>query len=193
MSTNSTIKIKRTDGTETGIYCHNDGYIEGVGTTLQLAYNTAEKVENLLKLGDLSVLGYYTEPKTREHCFESPEENICVAYHRDRGEKFRQSNGDNEYIYTFDETEAVWYVERECYIEGTDAQKFLGIDCYHKKEKLLLLEAIMQCNFGGWDYDEFAAADNVIPVCIDKALEPRREFIRQQQERHEAYYRAYCD
>lgn len=44
MSTNSTISIKRADGTQTSIYCHWDGYIEGVGVTLQLAYNTAEKV-----------------------------------------------------------------------------------------------------------------------------------------------------
>lgn len=29
MSTRSTIKIKRKDGTETAIYCHFDGYIEG--------------------------------------------------------------------------------------------------------------------------------------------------------------------
>lgn len=109
MSTNSTIKIQRKDGTETSIYCHWDGYIEGVGVTLQLAYNTAEKVEELLKLGDLSSLRYYTEPKKGTHDFEHPQESVCVAYHRDRGEDFRQSAGMREYNYTFVEDEAVWY------------------------------------------------------------------------------------
>ena len=48
MSTNATIKIKRIDGTTTSINCHYDGYIEGVGVILQLAYNTADKIEKLL-------------------------------------------------------------------------------------------------------------------------------------------------
>lgn len=144
MSTNSTIKIKRADGTETGIYCHYDGYIEGVGATLQLAYNTAEKVEKLLKLGDLSTLGYYTEPAAEkgEHNFEHRQENVCCAYHRDRGEDYRQSNSsDNEFIYTFDERDACWYVEEEQPVRDTEAQKFLSLNTFwrHKKGCCLTL------------------------------------------------------
>jgi len=46
MSTNATIAIQRKDGTRTAIYLHYDGYIEGAGTTLQLAFNTADKVND---------------------------------------------------------------------------------------------------------------------------------------------------
>lgn len=196
MSTNSTIKIKRKDGTETGIYCHYDGYVEGVGATLQLAYNTAEKVEALLKLGDLSILGYYTDPKPgEEHSFDGKrQENVCVAYHRDRGEAFCQSNGSCEYIYTFDEREACWFVEEEQPVRDTEAQSFLSINTFWRHKKRLLLDAIMACDFTTmWNDDEFATAETVIEECKKKALEARADIIAQQAAEFNAYYGAYCD
>lgn len=197
MSTNSTISIKRANGTETSIYCHYDGHIEGVGVTLQLAYNTAEKVEELLKLGDLSSLGYYTEPNEEkgEHNFEKPQENVCCAYHRDRGESFRQSSGKNEYNYIFDEIEAVWYVESEEWKNDTTANHLLSVGGFCSYRKSLLLDEIMNCNDIEeiWRDDEFAKAGEVIETCKKKALEARAEIMKEKQEEHEAYYRAYCD
>lgn len=197
MSTNSTISIKRADGTKTSIYCHYDGYIEGVGVTLQLAYNTAEKVEELLELGDLSTLGYYTEPDAEKgkHDFESRQENVCVAYHRDRGESFHQSSGTNEYNYTFDESEAVWYVEEEKRVEDTAADRLLDIGGFYGYQKSLLLDAIMSCTNieDGWKDDEFAKAGEVVETCKKQALAARAEIMREKQEQNEAYYRAYCD
>ena len=195
MSTNSTIKIKRTDGTETAIYCHYDGYIEGVGTTLQLAYNTAEKVEELLKLGDLSTLGYYPNPKEgEEHSFEGKrQENVCVAYHRDRGEDFRQSNGMCEYIYTFDEAEAVWYVEEEHSVRDTEAQQVLCLDMFWRYKKRLLLDAIMAADYNCWCADEFADFGEVVMQCMKKALDARNEIIDKERKEYESFYRAYCD
>lgn len=73
MSTRSTISKIEPDGSITTIYCHFDGYIEGVGTTLKVHYETPEKVNKLLELGALSVLGDTLKE--------------CVAYHRDRGEE----------------------------------------------------------------------------------------------------------
>lgn len=96
MSTNCNIRIIRENGTRTGIYCHSDGYIEYTGMILQLFYNTAEKVEELLKQGDLSHL--------------APNLEDTIAYHRDRGEKFRQTYQDEEYNYTFLERKGVWIV-----------------------------------------------------------------------------------
>jgi hypothetical protein len=197
MSTNSTISIKRADGTKTAIYCHYDGYIEGAGVILQLAYNTAEKVEELLKLGDLSTLGYYTEANEEksEHNFEKPQENVCVAYHRDRGESFNQSSGMREYNYTFDEREAVWYVEKEEWKDDTTACRMLNVDGFCSYHKSLLLDAIISCTNieEVWQDDEFAKAGEVIETCKKKAREARAEIIKQKQEEHEAYYRAYCD
>jgi hypothetical protein len=41
----------------TAIYCHWDGYPEGVGVTLRDHYTTDNKVQELITLGDISSLG----------------------------------------------------------------------------------------------------------------------------------------
>lgn len=77
MATRSRIAIEHQDGTVTSIYCHFDGYIEGNGKTLQNHYTNRNKVELLIALGDIPVLS------------SSPE--TTIAYHRDRGEDFNQT------------------------------------------------------------------------------------------------------
>ena len=96
MSTRSNIRILRADGSRTGIYCHSDGYIEFNGMILQLFYNTADKVEELLKEGDLSSL--------------APTIADTVSYVKWRNEPFRQSWQDEEFNYTFIERLGVWVV-----------------------------------------------------------------------------------
>lgn len=72
-------------------YCHYDGYIEGgVGETLQRYYKEPNRVKQLSRLGDLSVLKEELEP-TGDHSFDNREEGVTVAYGRDRGEKGTQS------------------------------------------------------------------------------------------------------
>jgi hypothetical protein len=71
MATRSRIAIENQDGTVDSIYCHFDGYVEGVGKTLFNHYDQ-EKLEKLLELGNISVLKESTED--------------TVAYCRDRGE-----------------------------------------------------------------------------------------------------------
>lgn len=44
------------------IYCHNDGYPSYVGEALEAFYNTHEKAERLLALGDLSSIGVEPVP-----------------------------------------------------------------------------------------------------------------------------------
>lgn len=194
MSTNCTIAIERKNGTRTAIYCHYDGYIEGAGTTLQLAFNTADKVEELLKLGDLSVLYYKTEPTDEAHSFETPQKDVCVAYHRDRGEEFRQSDGVNEFNYIFDEREACWYVEQEVFVRETRAMNLLDINYVLSYPRSLLLDEILKCDFKFWSADEYAATGkDVHKACIDKAYEARKQLIDAKRADYEAWYRAYCD
>ena len=50
MSTRCAIGMKRENGEVAAIYCHNDGYPEGVGAILGRWYRNAEKVEALLKV-----------------------------------------------------------------------------------------------------------------------------------------------
>ena len=193
MSTNASIAIQRKDGTRTAIYLHWDGYVENAGVILQLAYNTAEKVEELLKLGDLSSLGYYTEPTDEKHDFENPQPHICVAYHRDRGEAYKQTDSQQQFNYLYNEREAVWYVEVDKLVEGTQADKFLNLGGYFASETKLLLDAISEIDFiGKWQDDEFATADMVFSECKEKALEARKEIIERKQAEFDSWYKSYA-
>ena len=95
MSTRSRIGIIRTKDASgepssvESIYCHWDGYPEGVGATLLDYWTDTASVNELLALGDLSVLGAILGEK---HAFEQRHEDTpsyempCCAYGRDRGE-----------------------------------------------------------------------------------------------------------
>lgn len=196
MSTNCTITLKRKDGTKTSIYCHWDGYVERVGAILQLAYNTVDKIEKLLALGDLSSIGYYTDPNpNKEHSFDGKrQENVCVAYHRDRGEEFRQSGGHCQFNYTFNEQEQCWYVEEEKYKEDTKGIKLLDLNCTWTYSESLLIDAILGSDIENqWNDDEFATAENVKKVCVTKAIAARKEITEKQAEAYSDFYHAYYD
>ena len=64
MSTRSIIAAT-TDGVTRSIYCHSDGYLEGVGATLLRSYTDGAKIDALLALGDISVLGEIAEQDVR--------------------------------------------------------------------------------------------------------------------------------
>lgn len=98
MATRSFIGIQNPNGTVTGVYCHHDGYLDGVGKILQENYTTAEAVAALVDLGSLSSLG--------------EDLDVTQAYHRDRGEsldvstygslgQLRFGDGNYEYLYVF--------------------------------------------------------------------------------------------
>ena len=72
MSTRGAIGMRQPDGTIRAVYVHHDAYVAGVGAILGGWYETPEKVEALLALGDLSNL----ETTLAD----------TVAYHRDRSE-----------------------------------------------------------------------------------------------------------
>lgn len=114
MSTRSYIAIENADKTIDAIYCHNDGYIENNGRLLNEYYQDPERVQELIALGDLSSLGQQVEPdkyvQKYGFFYDSPEfvklsmeeqmriqegRTSCVAYHRDRGEDFRQLHFKN--------------------------------------------------------------------------------------------------
>jgi len=123
MSTRSFIGIENLDGTVTGVYCHYDGYLEGVGATLKAHYTTVRQVLDLVALGSLSSL--------------NEDVDVTQAFHRDRGEELdiatypRSSNirfddGNYEYVYLFrpaDEqgTTYSWhYADREVFGKGPE-------------------------------------------------------------------------
>jgi len=82
MSTRSRIAIKTRSGYKS-IYCHFDGYPSGVGRTLRDHYTNRGKVNRLIALGNISILG---KEIGKKQDFDNPTEGWTVAYHRDRGE-----------------------------------------------------------------------------------------------------------
>ena len=93
MSTRSNIAILNNDGTVTAIYCHWDGYLEYNGRILAEYYPEIERVKRLISGGDLSSLNKEIEP-TADHIFDKPQDDVCVFYHRDRGEQWEDVKPD---------------------------------------------------------------------------------------------------
>lgn len=93
MSTISRIAMKQDDNTYKSIYCHSDGYLEHNGVILYTYYKDKIKVEDLIKLGDISKLGKEVSPdSSKPHNFKEQQDDVTVAYHRDRGEKFHSKD-----------------------------------------------------------------------------------------------------
>jgi len=104
MSTRSAIGIKNSDGFITGVYCHYDGYLDHNGRILKEHYDNKNKVEELLSYGDMSSLRENINPNdNEEHNFEHKQRDVCVFYHRDRGESWEDTapcGFDNEKDFT---------------------------------------------------------------------------------------------
>ena len=95
MATRSMIGIMEDDVCK-AVYCHWDGYVEHNGVILNKYYTDVKKVNSLIALGDLSVLGAELGDK---HDFNSRNEYLvdagietsvatqCTFYGRDREEK----------------------------------------------------------------------------------------------------------
>ena len=124
MSTNSGIALRQGD-TYTTIYCHWDGYPKSMLPMLRNNYNSFELANKLVSMGDASSIEKKLEPDPSEpHTFMYPQEDVCVFYHRDRGddwlhcqpacytksELFKQSSF--EFVYVFED--GTW----NCYKNG---------------------------------------------------------------------------
>ena len=98
MATRSTIAMRLEDGSVRSVYCHFDGYPDGVGATLREHYTNTAKIEQLLDLGDLSVLDVEIGEKVD---FNGRPEGQCLFYGRDRGEtgiNARTHADENEWL-----------------------------------------------------------------------------------------------
>ena len=112
MATRSYIGVKNPDQTVSYIYCHFDGYPEHNGKILTEHYTTMDKVNALMRLGDLSILAPEIGEKQDFTDRTTQNSNWCLAYGRDRGETgVGAANGtyndlindhDVDYVYIFD-------------------------------------------------------------------------------------------
>jgi hypothetical protein len=94
MATRSRIGIENEDGTVSSVYCHWDGYPSHNGDLLVKHYSDRENVEALISLGAISSLRKNIVNTSGTHSFESPQEDVTIAYHRDRGEALQEARID---------------------------------------------------------------------------------------------------
>lgn len=81
------------------IWCAFDGYLEHTGVMLARHYNTEERVDKLLDLGNLSGVFPTLEPDpSKPHTWGNHQRNVTISYARDHGE-----NGQEATVKTFDE------------------------------------------------------------------------------------------
>jgi hypothetical protein len=109
MATRSYIGVRNTDASVDYIYCHFDGYPDHNGAILREHYSNINRVNELLNLGDLSVLGQFIGEKMD---FDKRIQDTCLAYGRDRGESnvgVKNTSYDKlivdqsvDYVYVFD-------------------------------------------------------------------------------------------
>lgn len=94
------------------VYTHWDSYPEHNGAILQAYYDSA-KANNLVALGDLSILGQYIQAaENLEHSFDKPVKDVCVFYGRDRKETdtgWKVDSTFESFFYRADGCGAEWY------------------------------------------------------------------------------------
>jgi len=100
MATRSTIGIKSEDGTIKAIYCHWDGYPEGVGAGLVQFYNTAQQATELINLGGFSAL-METLEETKAGAYGTPSDSARTF--TGEGDWFENFNAGEEYFYLYTE------------------------------------------------------------------------------------------
>lgn len=92
MSTRSYIGRLLDDGRVEYIYCHFDGYVEGVGATLYDYHNTEDEAKEIISFGSASSIEKNTNPPENVyHDFDNKADGISVYYHRDRGEDWEDT------------------------------------------------------------------------------------------------------
>jgi len=112
------------------IYCHYDGYIRHTGKLLVENYTTLEAVKQLIDLGAISCLAKHSTPDpTRMHSFEISQNDVTVAYHRDRGEKllitssaWLREHAREQYAYLFINDE--WVVSQNNGKNWTEVKEY---------------------------------------------------------------------
>jgi hypothetical protein len=109
MATRSRIAIENQDGTVNSIYCHFDGYVSSVGKTLFNHYDQ-EKLTELIKLGDISVLGESTLD-TIAYCRDRGEDLHSIHYLSVEGLFENGFDSGEEYIYCLTKS-GIWIMRR---------------------------------------------------------------------------------
>jgi hypothetical protein len=99
MATRSVIAVKNENESFDAIYCHFDGYPEGVGQTLKDNYNSEELARSLIAKGSLSTL----EKDLESSSFYTSRGEKLQKYNEESFKDLKKLCGDlwGEYLYVF--------------------------------------------------------------------------------------------
>ncbi len=110
MSTRSTIALEFADGSVSQVYCHFDGYLDGVGDYLVRSYSDPFELRNLIDQGDMSCIG---EPYTARG------EDLNIRHYNSVNEYFAECQQEEyDYILRPVNGKGVWFVR--CYATGDE-------------------------------------------------------------------------
>lgn len=113
MSTRSTIALEFADGSVSQVYCHFDGYLDGVGDDLVRGYSDPFELRELIDGGDMSCIGEpYTDrgESIEDTCarrFQNFDEYVAECQQEEYDYILRPVNG-----------KATWFVR--CYATGDE-------------------------------------------------------------------------
>lgn len=120
MSTRSNIAMITKDGTVVSTYCHHDGYLDGVGKTLNKHYRDPSKVEELIKLGKAGISSLESEIGEKHPFNDMTHSDWTRFYGRDGGdssmsyehfsdiESFKDRSSQY-YSYCYDPNLNIWF------------------------------------------------------------------------------------
>jgi len=113
MGTRSTIALEFADGSVSQVYCHFDGYLDGVGAQLVSDYSNPFELRNLIDQGDMSSIG---EPYTDRG--ESIEDTAACRFQNFDEYVAECEQEEYDYILRNVDGKAVWFVR--CYATGSE-------------------------------------------------------------------------
>jgi hypothetical protein len=120
MGTRSTIAIQEKDLSIRAIYCHWDGYPDGVGATLANLYNTKKQAEELINLGGFSAL-HDTLEETKAGAYGSEHDKPRTFMNVQ--DWLKNFNSGEEYFYLYREGIGWKYSEGESFFSLKTAEK----------------------------------------------------------------------
>lgn len=106
MSTRCSIAVQYPDGSVAAVYCHFDGYLDGVGERLLTYYDSRKQAEEIVKGGGMSSLGVSGPIYHHSLSLGTRSYDNFTQYEANVGEDIHD-NGF-QYIYIYDH----WYVRQ---------------------------------------------------------------------------------
>lgn len=172
MSTRSIIAKQVDEDKYLTIFCHYNGYPDDNGATLVKHYNTPERVDALLALGDLEVLCEKIEPTPQTaHTADVPQPGVTVAMQRDmhlsgceavemtREELIEPEYEGIEYTYVFSQDGKWLYFPTGEEYEWRDLKEDLENNTIHLAEPDE--ELMEELGLSGEDWDESPEEDDI--------------------------------